>query len=219
MFDLISFILIVIFTPLISLVCLSISKKKDYRLFCKIFSLIFLLCELIRFLYNASLFSNAATPSNQLKLSYISFMCVISLIATFNTTRIAVSSRRLFVLTTLFPIIIGLFNNNVYLNEFDNYGIIKGLYFFECGLCIMLALCFLKNYRRNFSLKPMFMAVLWTIAYIGISGLFGYLLKNNEVFTFKWSIMVLSLLLSIFVVFVLNYLRILFIKKHDKKSH
>lgn len=219
MLDLIAFLLIIIFTPCICLICLKISKKKDYRLFCKIFSLLFLVCELIRFLYNASLFTNAATPANQIKLSYISFMCILALISTFNTTRIAVSSRRLLVLTSLFPIIIGLFNNNIYLNENDNYGILKGLYFFECGICLTLTLCFLKNYRKNFSLKPMFMAILWTIAYIGISGLFGYLLRNNEVFTLKWSIMILSILTSVFIVFVLNYLRVLIIKNHEKKSH
>lgn len=214
MLNILSFIVIVIFVPLIVFAGFKVYKNVDYKKFYNVFSLVLFSLELLRFFYNAALYEKAATPASEMKLSYITFLSVFALFGAFNKGRIGVIARRVFVLTSLFPLIIGLFTNKVYTNVLDVHSVIKALYFVECGMIMTLALCFIKEIRRNFSLKPIFGAIVWTIAYIGINGLFGYLWKNYEVFTLNWGIMVLVLLVSVVIVAIIQAL----INKYSKNN-
>lgn len=214
MIDIISLFLIVIFVPLIVLVGVKLYKPKDLRKLFIAFSITLLAIELLRFFVNASFYENAVVPSQDLKLSFVTFLSVIVFFAVFNKGKIGNIFKNIFVLTSICPIIIALFNKNVYFSTLDTYGLIKALYFLECGVVILLAIMFVLDSKESLNLLQLGFGCIFALGYVFVNFLANYFWTTNVKFDGLWFAQMAVLVVSVGVVYLLLYI----VKKFCKKS-
>lgn len=214
MIDIISLFLIVIFVPLIVLVGVKLYKPKDLRKLFIAFSITLLAIELLRFFVNASFYENAVVPSQDLKLSFVTFLSVIVFFAVFNKGKIGNILKNIFVLTSICPIIIALFNKNVYFSTLDTYGLIKALYFLECGVVILLTILFVLDSKESLNLLQLGFGCIFALGYVFVNFLANYFWTTNVKFDGLWFAQMAVLVVSVGVVYLLLYI----VKKFCKKS-
>lgn len=168
MFDIISLIIISIFVPVVVFTGIKIYETKSLNKLIKALTIVLLGLELVRFFYNASLYPNGVTPSNSLTFSNITLLCICSLFATFNKEKIGEISKSIFCLTIFIPIILALFDNNVFSFTYDTYAVIKALYFLECGFALTLAILYVKENHLVFK-KEILYAICYFVIYVVIN--------------------------------------------------
>lgn len=217
MFDTIALILITIFVPLIVLVGSKLYGYKNYDKLIKIFAILLFAFDLFRFFYNARFYANATTPDTELKFSYLTLYSIILLFASYNNGKLGDFFRKVGVLTCLIPFALGLFNSSIYTSSLDTYGVLKACYFIESGLSVLVSILIIK---KGFSLKVLDIAFAEGVAvfYILINFLANFLWYNTVLFSLSWGLMVLSVITSVGLVFLTNFVLKKLCKKHTEKQ-
>ena len=117
MFDILSLIIISIFIPAIIVGGTKLYKCNNIQKVIKIFAIIFFALELFRFFYNARFYPDAKTYAPNLKFSYMAVYVIMMLFAAFNNGKLGEFLKKAVILTSLIPLILGLFNPTIYTNE------------------------------------------------------------------------------------------------------
>lgn len=203
MFDSLFLVLISVFVPVIVYSGFKIFKCKDYKKFLVALSLVFLAVELIRFFCNAALYEKGVTPSSDMKLGFITVLCIISLFATFNNSKFAGGGllKNMFILTSLAPIVLGLFDSNVYVNQLDVNAVCKTCYMVECGLVLTIALFYVFRDDSKFSTINLLWASLFILVFVGVNALTIWYWKIGTAFDVMWFMSWLTVVLTIPIVF------------------
>lgn len=219
MFDSLFLVLISIFVPIIVFTGFKIYKCINYKKFLIVLSLVLLALEIIRFFCNAAFYQDAETPSYDLKFGFITVLCILSLFATFNNSKIAGGGfRSVFVLTSLAPIVLGLFNPNVYVNALDVNGVCKAIYMIESGVTLTIALFYVLDKDMKIGAWNILWASLFVLIFVGIDALTIWYWKINTAFDLMWYLSWLIVILTIPVVFGINQIYHLCKEKRNKQK-
>ncbi len=206
MIDVLCLFLIVIFVPIIVLVGIKIYNPNSYKKLLVAFAITMLGIELLRFFVNASFYESAIVPSNDLKLSFVTFLCVIVFFGIFNKSKFGETCKNIFILTSLNPIIVALFNSKVYLSPFDNYGLIKALYFLECGFVVLLAILFVLDKKEEIKPLQMLYSIIFVLGYAVVNFMANYFWKTDIKFNWLWFLQMSVLIISTTFVYLIYYL-------------
>ncbi|MGN1201239.1 MAG: hypothetical protein ACI4R8_03165 [Candidatus Caccovivens sp.] len=206
MFDKLFLVLISVFVPIIIFAGCKVYNCKSYKKLLTILTLVLLGGELIRFFCNATLYTKAVTPSEDIKFHFITILCIISLFATFNKGKLGNFFKNVFCLTALAPIIYGLFNSQIFINALDSNAVCKVLYMIECGLVLAIALF----YTLEFGLKINAWHILWSalviLAFAGIDALTIYYWEIAISFDLIWYLAHAIAVVAVPICFALNRL-------------
>ena len=206
MIDVLSLFLIVIFVPVIVIAGIKVYNPNNYKKLLVAFSITILGIELLRFFVNASFYESAIVPSNDLKLSFITFLCVIVFFAIFNKSKFGETCKNIFILTSLNPIIVALFNSKVYLSPFDNYGLIKALYFLQCGFVVLLAILFVVDKKEEIKQLQMLYSIIFVLGYAVVNFMANYFWETDIKFNWLWFLQMSVLIISTILVYLTYYL-------------
>lgn len=178
MFDSLFLILISIFVPIIVFTGFKIFKCSNYQKFLNVLSIVLLALEILRFFYSTTFYTDAETPKEDLKFGIITILSIFSLFATFNNSKIKDSLRSIFVLVSLSPIILGLFDPSIYINSLDVNGVCKAMFMVQCGLTLAIALFYVLD---NLKINPLniLWSVIFILIYVGINSLTIWYWKMN----------------------------------------
>ncbi len=133
------------FVPLAVFAGMKLYGKTDNRKLFRAFALVLLAAELVKFFYNAALYEKARTPAADLTFTFQSVICVLALFAAFNKGRIGAFCKKTLILTAAVPLIIALFNPDVYTNTLDIHAVVRALYFAESGIIFALMMLAVKD--------------------------------------------------------------------------
>lgn len=213
MFDIIGFLLIVIFTPIIT-----VQGMKYYKVSLNktiiVLTYLFLGLELFRFFYTAQFYQRAYMPADKVTFTFLTFSLLACLFATFNKNKLGCLSKTIFTFTALAPIIIALLYPHVYTNELDEYAVVKALYFVESGITLTIALMFLKEEISKVSMK----SIIFSISFVAIY-IFANVMRNiywipSMSFDLKWFLCMGLIILSTGLVYGITF----FLAKKDLKK-
>lgn len=217
MFDSLFLILISIFVPIIVFTGFKIFKCSNYQKFLNVLSIVLLALEVLRFFYSTTFYTDAETPKEDLKFGIITILSIFSLFATFNNSKIKDSLRNIFVLVSLSPIILGLFDPSVYINSLDVNGVCKAMFMVQCGLTLAIALFYVLD---NLKINPLniLWSVIFILIYVGINALTIWYWKMNTEFNLLWYMSYLTIVISIAVMFAIYYIYKFLTNKKDKNK-
>lgn len=205
MLDSLVLVIISVFVPIIVYTGFKIYKCVSFKKFLVGLSLALLAIELVRFFCNAAFYEGGETPSADLKFGLIAILCIISLFATFNNSSFSVKAlRNIFVLSSLGPINLALFDSNVYVNSLDVNAVCKACYMIECGLTLAIALFYLLDNKVKIGAWNILWATIFILICAGINALTILYWKINTAFDLMWYMAWLTVILSILLIFVLN---------------
>lgn len=212
MFDILALVLITVAFPVIVLVgykCLKggVDKTKAG----KAFALTLLFLELLRFFYNAKLYQGAITPAVDLKYSYVTLLTVVALFAAFHKGKFGALCKNVTVLTCLVPLVIGIFNPAVYTNALDTHAVIKGAYFVQSGVAVLLAILFLDGVP---SVLHTLIAFAFVLFYAFLNFLANTYFKTGVAFDLGWFLQMGTAAVSCFVLYAVCF----FVAKLSKKN-
>lgn len=205
MFDSLFLILISIFVPIIVFTGFKIFKYSNYQKFLNVLSIVLLALEILRFFYSTTFYTDAETPKEDLKFGIITILSIFSLFATFNNSKIKDSLRSIFVLVSLSPIILGLFDPSIYINSLDVNGVCKAMFMVQCGLTLAIALFYVLD---NLKINPLniLWSVIFILIYVVINALTIWYWKMNTEFNLLWYMSYLTVVISIAVMFTIYYI-------------
>ncbi len=217
MFDSLFLILISIFVPIIVFTGFKIFKCSNYQKFLNVLSIVLLALEVLRFFYSTTFYTDAETPKEDLKFGIITILSIFSLFATFNNSKIKDSLRSIFVLVSLSPIILGLFDPSIYINSLDVNGVCKAMFMVQCGLTLAIALFYVLD---NLKINPLniLWSVIFILIYVGINALTIWYWKMNTEFNLLWYMSYLTVVISIAVMFAIYYIYKFLTNKKDKNK-
>ena len=217
MFDSLFLILISIFVPIIVFTGFKIFKCTNYQKFLNVLSIVLLALEILRFFYSTTFYTDAETPKEDLKFGIITILSIFSLFATFNNSKIKDSLRSIFVLVSLSPIILGLFDPSVYINSLDVNGVCKAMFMVQCGLTLAIALFYVLD---NLKINPLniLWSVIFILIYVGINALTIWYWKMNTEFNLLWYMSYLTVVISIAVMFTIYYIYKFLTNKKNKNK-
>lgn len=217
MFDSLFLILISIFIPIIVFTGFKIFKCTNYQKFLNVLSIVLLALEVLRFFYSTTFYTDAETPKEDLKFGIITILSIFSLFATFNNSKIKDSLRSIFVLVSLSPIILGLFDLSIYINSLDINGVCKAMFMVQCGLTLTIALFYVLD---NLKINPLniLWSVIFILIYVGINALTIWYWKMNTEFNLLWYMSYLTVVISIAVMFTIYYIYKFLTNKKDKNK-
>ena len=217
MFDSLFLILISIFVPIIVFTGFKIFKCSNYQKFLNVLSIVLLALEVLRFFYSTTFYTDAETPKEDLKFGIITILSIFSLFATFNNSKIKDSLRSIFVLVSLSPIILGLFDPSVYINSLDVNGVCKAMFMVQCGLTLAIALFYVLD---NLKINPLniLWSVIFILIYVGINALTIWYWKMNTEFNLLWYMSYLTVVISIAIMFAIYYIYKFLTNKKDKNK-
>ena len=205
MLDGLILVLVSVFTPIIVYTGFKIYKCENCKKFIVWLSLVLLAIELVRFFCNAALYENGETPSADMKFGFITILCIIGLFATFNNSKFSINVlRNIFVLSSLGPIILALFNPNVYVNILDVNAVCKACYMIECGLVLAIALFYTLDKKVKISAWNILWAGIFVLICAGINALTIWYWKINTAFDLMWYMSWLTVIFSVFIIFGVN---------------
>lgn len=207
--DIISIVVITISVPALFLVGMKVFKNEDYSKMIKIIAVSLFVAEVIRFFVVANKFNLGKVPADQLKIGFVTFVSIFGLFAAFFKKEVALRLRRVFVLVALLPLVIGIFQGRVYTLAEDEYAIVKGLYFLESGLSVLLAALYIKEERLSFDLFDLLIGAGIVLAYFGLSifyvNYWALSIELNAMFFIeKAAMLVVSILTFVVFKFLLN---------------
>ena len=217
MFDSLFLILISIFVPIIVFTGFKIFKYSNYQKFLNILSIVLLALEILRFFYSTTFYTDAETPKEDLKFGIITILSIFSLFATFNNSKIKDSLRSIFVLVSLSPIILGLFDPSIYINSLDVNGVCKAMFMVQCGLTLAIALFYVLD---NLKINPLniLWSVIFILIYVVINALTIWYWKMNTEFNLLWYMSYLTVVISIAVMFTIYYIYKFLTNKKNKNK-
>ena len=217
MFDSLFLILISIFVPIIVFTGFKIFKCTNYQKFLNVLSIVLLALEILRFFYSTTFYTDAETPKEDLKFGIITILSIFSLFATFNNSKIKDSLRNIFVLVSLSPIILGLFDPSIYINSLDVNGVCKAMFMVQCGLTLAIALFYVLD---NLKINPLniLWSVIFILIYVGINALTIWYWKMNTEFNLLWYMSYLTVVISIAVMFTIYYIYKFLTNKKNKNK-
>lgn len=217
MFDSLFLILISIFVPIIVFTGFKIFKCSNYQKFLNVLSIVLLALEILRFFYSTTFYTDAETPKEDLKFGIITILSIFSLFATFNNSKIKDSLRSIFVLVSLSPIILGLFDPSVYINSLDVNGVCKAMFMVQCGLTLAIALFYVLD---NLKINPLniLWSVIFILIYVGINALTIWYWKMNTEFNLLWYMSYLTVVISIAIMFAIYYIYKFLTNKKNKNK-
>lgn len=217
MFDSLFLILISIFVPIIVFTGFKIFKCSNYQKFLNVLSIVLLALEVLRFFYSTTFYTDAETPKEDLKFGIITILSIFSLFATFNNSKIKDSLRSIFVLVSLSPIILGLFDPSVYINSLDVNGVCKAMFMVQCGLTLAIALFYVLD---NLKINPLniLWSVIFILIYVVINALTIWYWKMNTEFNLLWYMSYLTVVISIAVMFTIYYIYKFLTNKKNKNK-
>ncbi len=217
MFDSLFLILISIFVPIIVFTGFKIFKCSNYQKFLNVLSIVLLALEILRFFYSTTFYTDAETPKEDLKFGIITILSIFSLFATFNNSKIKDSLRSIFVLVSLSPIILGLFDPSIYINSLDVNGVCKAMFMVQCGLTLAIALFYVLD---NLKINPLniLWSVIFILIYVVINALTIWYWKMNTEFNLLWYMSYLTVVISIAVMFAIYYIYKFLTNKKDKNK-
>ena len=217
MFDSLFLILISIFVPIIVFTGFKIFKCSNYQKFLNVLSIVLLALEVLRFFYSTTFYTDAETPKEDLKFGIITILSIFSLFATFNNSKIKDSLRNIFVLVSLSPIILGLFDPSVYINSLDVNGVCKAMFMVQCGLTLAIALFYVLD---NLKINPLniLWSVIFILIYVGINALTIWYWKMNTEFNLLWYMSYITVVISIAIMFAIYYIYKFLTNKKDKNK-
>ena len=217
MFDSLFLILISIFVPIIVFTGFKIFKCSNYQKFLNVLSIVLLALEILRFFYSTTFYTDAETPKEDLKFGIITILSIFSLFATFNNSKIKDSLRSIFVLVSLSPIILGLFDPSVYINSLDVNGVCKAMFMVQCGLTLAIALFYVLD---NLKINPLniLWSVIFILIYVVINALTIWYWKMNTEFNLLWYMSYLTVVISIAVMFTIYYIYKFLTNKKNKNK-
>lgn len=217
MFDSLFLILISIFVPIIVFTGFKIFKCTNYQKFLNVLSIVLLALEILRFFYSTTFYTDAETPKEDLKFGIITILSIFSLFATFNNSKIKDSLRSIFVLVSLSPIILGLFDPSIYINSLDVNGVCKAMFMVQCGLTLAIALFYVLD---NLKINPLniLWSVIFILIYVVINALTIWYWKMNTEFNLLWYMSYLTVVISIAVMFTIYYIYKFLTNKKNKNK-
>ena len=217
MFDSLFLILISIFVPIIVFTGFKIFKCSNYQKFLNVLSIVLLALEILRFFYSTTFYTDAETPKEVLKFGIITILSIFSLFATFNNSKIKDSLRSIFVLVSLSPIILGLFDPSIYINSLDVNGVCKAMFMVQCGLTLAIALF---DVLDNLKINPLniLWSVIFILIYVVINALTIWYWKMNTEFNLLWYMSYLTVVISIAVMFTIYYIYKFLTNKKNKNK-
>lgn len=217
MFDSLFLILISIFVPIIVFTGFKIFKCSNYQKFLNVLSIVLLALEILRFFYSTTFYTDAETPKEDLKFGIITILSIFSLFATFNNSKIKDSLRSIFVLVSLSPIILGLFDPSIYINSLDVNGVCKAMFMVQCGLTLAIALFYVLD---NLKINPLniLWSVIFILIYVVINALTIWYWKMNTEFNLLWYMSYLTVVISIAIMFAIYYIYKFLTNKKDKNK-
>lgn len=217
MFDSLFLILISIFVPIIVFTGFKIFKCTNYQKFLNVLSIVLLALEVLRFFYSTTFYTDAETPKEDLKFGIITILSIFSLFATFNNSKIKDSLRSIFVLVSLSPINLGLFDPSIYINSLDVNGVCKAMFMVQCGLTLAIALFYVLD---NLKINPLniLWSVIFILIYVGINSLTIWYWKMNTEFNLLWYMSYLTVVISIAIMFAIYYIYKFLTNKKDKNK-
>lgn len=217
MFDSLFLILISIFVPIIVFTGFKIFKCTNYQKFLNVLSIVLLALEILRFFYSTTFYTDAETPKEDLKFGIITILSIFSLFATFNNSKIKDSLRSIFVLVSLSPIILGLFDPSIYINSLDVNGVCKAMFMVQCGLTLAIALFYVLD---NLKINPLniLWSVIFILIYVGINSLTIWYWKMNTEFNLLWYMSYITVVISIAIMFAIYYIYKFLTNKKDKNK-
>lgn len=217
MFDSLFLILISIFVPIIVFTGFKIFKCSNYQKFLNVLSIVLLALEVLRFFYSTTFYTDAETPKEDLKFGIITILSIFSLFATFNNSKIKDSLRSIFVLVSLSPIILGLFDPSIYINSLDVNGVCKAMFMVQCGLTLAIALFYVLD---NLKINPLniLWSVIFILIYVVINALTIWYWKMNTEFNLLWYMSYLTVVISIAVMFTIYYIYKFLTNKKNKNK-
>lgn len=217
MFDSLFLILISIFVPIIVFTGFKIFKCTNYQKFLNVLSIVLLALEILRFFYSTTFYTDAETPKEDLKFGIITILSIFSLFATFNNSKIKDSLRSIFVLVSLSPIILGLFDPSVYINSLDVNGVCKAMFMVQCGLTLAIALFYVLD---NLKINPLniLWSVIFILIYVVINALTIWYWKMNTEFNLLWYMSYITVVISIAIMFAIYYIYKFLTNKKDKNK-
>lgn len=167
-------VLITAFVPVIVLNGLKVFGKTDYHKAAKIVAMALFFSEVVRFFAVANKFELGRIPATDLKIGFVTFVSVFALFAAFlnGEGKVKAASaflKKVFVLLSFTVLVIGMCENRVYTLEADRYAIVKGMYFLESGLSVLLSLLFLKAEPLPVTFKELLTALGICVAFCGLS--------------------------------------------------
>lgn len=204
-FNTLFLVLISVFVPIIVFAGVKIYRAKNLRKLIIGLTITLLVLEILRFFCNAILYKDAVTPKADMKFGITTIMCILALFATFNKSKFSVDVLRpIFVLASLGPVIIGMFNLNSYVNTLDVNGVCKAFYMLECGFILAIALFYVYENNVKIGAWNILWACLSVLAFAGINALTIYYWKINTPFDLDWYMSWLTVLLTVPAIFGLN---------------
>lgn len=217
MFDSLFLILISIFVPIIVFTGFKIFKCSNYQKFLNVLSIVLLALEILRFFYSTTFYTDAETPKEDLKFGIITILSIFSLFATFNNSKIKDSLRSIFVLVSLSPIILGLFDPSIYINSLDVNGVCKAMFMVQCGLTLAIALFYVLD---NLKINPLniLWSVIFILIYVVINALTIWYWKMNTEFNLLWYMSYLTVVISIAIMFAIYYIYKFLTNKKNKNK-
>lgn len=199
--DILALVLITILVPTIVLVGIRLYHCNNINKIIRIFAILLFAFDLFRFFYNARFFDKATTPATELKFSYLAVYAIFMLLATYNKGKFGDFMRKGVVLSCLMPLVIGIFNPNVFTSVNDSYSLLKALYYIESGLAVLLAILLCKNYNLKFKNLDMLYFCIFPIGYALINMCSILCWQTSYSINWLWFVQMAVCLASVFVVF------------------
>lgn len=125
--------------------------------------------DLLRFFYSASLYEKGFLPAKELPFSYLSILIIFALFAVFSNGTHGKILKKVFVLSSLIPVIFPLFAPRIYLNADDTYFVTTALYFIEVGLITSLATLFVCKDDHGITPEDLLLSAGVFLVYMGIA--------------------------------------------------
>lgn len=199
--DILALVLITILVPTMVLVGIKLYHYNNYEKLIRIFAILLFAFDLFRFFYNARFFVKATTPASELKFSYLAVYAIFMLFATYNKGKFGDFMRKGVVLSCLMPLVIGIFNQNVFTSANDSYSLLKALYYIESGLSVLLAILIYKQYDLKFCNLDMLYFCVFPVGYALINMCSILCWQTNYDINLLWFVQMAVCLASVFVVF------------------
>ncbi len=215
--DILALTLITILVPLIVLVGVKLYHYNNYEKLIRIFAILLFAFDLFRFFYNARFFDNASTPASELKFSYLTVYSIFMLFATYNKGKFGDFMRKGVVLSCLMPLIIGIFNPNVFTSINDTYSLLKALYYIESGLSVLLAILIYKNFNLKFKALDMLYYCVFPIGYALVNMCSILCWQTNYTLNWLWFVQMAVCVVSVLIVFGIIKLCQLVKRKRENK--
>ena len=204
MFDLLFFILISVFVPVIVFAGLKVYRVTDFRKITIGVSIAILAMEIIRFLCNAALYPEAETPKADIKFGYITVLVILILFATFRGGRSGKVFRDVAALTAFVPIVFAIMRPSGYINELDVNAVGKALYMLECGFALTAGLLYVTGEKRPFGIAGICLACAAIAIYAGIDAFIIWYWETGVAFDLSWYLTWIVSLLTAPLVFAVE---------------